>query len=512
MAAAQQDEIERKYDVGRESVFPALDGLESVRSVSQPIVHELEAIYFDTVGLDLARNRITLRRRSGGQDAGWHLKLPRGGDTRTELRKPFHGDDDPIPAELLDQVRVVIRDRELVPVAKISTRRRQYSLQRQGSSVIAEVCDDEVRGERLLAPERIVDWREWEVELADGPVTVLDSVEQPLLEAGAVPAEAASKLARTLGDLAPTPSASRPSGKHLAKGSVGQLFLARVAEQRSQLHRHDAGVRSGKPESVHKLRIAARRLRSALTTYKPILETIHADALRDDLRWLGQALSEARDAQVLREHLDALVASEPAELVIGPVARRIDDSLRTSGRIGLDHGHEVMNDQRYFRLLDTLDSLVDTPPFAPRADLPARKDVPRLLERDAKRMRAAVRAIDAADDAHARDLALHEARKKAKRLRYAAESAVPVFGGRARALARDAKRLQESLGLHQDAVVARTRLREYGIQAHLEGENSFTFGRLHALEQMRGAEAETEFVKAWARLPTKRLRRWLRSS
>ncbi len=512
MATAQQDEIERKYDVGRENELPALDGIESAGPVAQPLTFELEAVYFDTVGLDLARNGITLRRRSGGQDAGWHLKLPRGGDTRTELRMPFHGADDPMPEALLDPVRAVVRDRALVPVAQISTRRRQYALQREDSSVLAQVCDDQVRAERLLAPAQVQDWREWEVELVDGPATALDDVERCLLDAGAVPAEARSKLARTLGDLAPTPPTGGWGRKTLAKGSVGQLFLARVVEQRDQLQRHDAGVRAGRPESVHKLRIAARRLRSALTTYKPILKTGHGEALRDDLRRLGQALSEARDAQVLRERLDTLVASEPVELVIGPVARRIDDSLRTSRRAGLEHGHEVMNDQRYFRLLDALDDLVATPPFAPEASGPARKATARLLARDAKRLRAAVRAIDSADDPHARDLALHEARKKAKRLRYAAESAVPVFGGRAKRLALGAKRVQESLGLHQDSVVARERLREYGIQAHLDGENAFTFGRLHGLEQRRGDDAVTEFAKVWAQLPKKKLRRWLRSS
>lgn len=513
MATTHQDEIERKYDVGRETAVPDLGSIEGVRAVSEPVTHELEAVYFDTVGLDLARNGITLRRRAGGEDAGWHLKLPRGGDTRTEVRAPSRGPEDPIPEEMLAPVRAVVRDRELMSVAQISTRRREYTLQREGSSVLARLCDDEVRGQRLLDPAKVLDWREWEVELGDGPAALLDLVEHRLVEGGAVPAEVGSKLARTMGDLATRPAASPPSRKALARGSVGELFLARVVEQREELHRHDSGVRAGRPESVHKLRIAARRLRSALTTYKPILEEHHADALRDELRWLGQALSQARDAHVLREHLDALVASEPVELVVGPVARRIDDSLRASERAGLERGHVIMNDARYFRLLDAIDNLVDGPSLAPEAGLAARKVVPRLLARDGKRLRGAVRAIDRANDLQTRDLALHEARKKAKRLRYAAESAVPVLRGRAKALSRRAKRVQDSLGVHQDSVVARVRLREYGIQAHLDGENSFTFGRLHALEQMRGEDAETEFAKAWARLPSKKnFRRWLRSS
>ena len=513
MATSEQDEIERKYAVGEQTVMPDLSTLDGVAAVSQPVTHELDAVYFDTVGLDLARHRITLRRRSGGEDAGWHLKLPRGGDTRTEVRVPFHDPDDEIPGELLEPVRAVVRDRELVPVAEISTRRRQYALQRDGGSVLALVCDDAVRARRVLDPARAEGWREWEVELVEGSTAVLDAVQHRLADSGAVRAQVGSKLARTLGELTPPSPARRPSRKALARGSVGELFLARVVEQRDELQRHDAGVREGRPESVHKLRIAARRIRSALATYKPVLAKGRADALREDLRWLGQALSQARDARVLREHLDALVASEPVELVIGPVARRIDDSLRTAERTGLERGHEVMNDARYFRLLDALDALVAAPYFAPEADLAAREVVPRLLERDAKRLRRAARGIDTAVDEHSRDLALHETRKKAKRLRYAAESAVPVLGKRGTALSRRAKRVQECLGLHQDAVVARARLRELGVQAHLDGENAFSFGRLHALEQWRGAAAEAEFAEAWARLPgKKKLRRRLSAS
>jgi CHAD domain-containing protein len=100
-------------------------------------------------------------------------------------------------------------------------------------------------------------------------------------------------------------------------------------------------------------------------------------------------------------------------------------------------------------------------------------------------------------------------RKKAKRLRYSAESAVPVYGRQARALATRAQKIQQVLGEHQDAVVAQHTLREYGIQAHLGGENAFTFGRLHAREQARAVKAERRFDAAWRDLRRRPVRRWL---
>jgi CHAD domain-containing protein len=101
-------------------------------------------------------------------------------------------------------------------------------------------------------------------------------------------------------------------------------------------------------------------------------------------------------------------------------------------------------------------------------------------------------------------------RKKAKRLRYAAESAQVVLGPGTAKLARHAKQVQSALGDHHDSVVARAALRRWGIEAHLEGDNAFTFGLLHGLEQARGQAAEESFDVALTRLGKKRVRRELR--
>jgi CHAD domain-containing protein len=508
MGATQQDEIERKYDVGAGTVFPTLTDVDGVSAVRQPTETELEAVYFDTADLDLARRGITLRRRTGGYDAGWHLKLPGGRDTRSEVRLPLGRATRTVPDELLAPVRAVVRDRALLPVARLSTRRLEYELVDDDSTVLAQVCDDEVHAERLHGPAHVEDWREWEVELVDGDVQLLDGVEQRLLEAGAASASVSSKLRRALGDVAPQVPVARPSRKQLARGSAGQLLVAHLSEHVEELKVQDARLRAEGPGSIHKLRIAARRLRSALKNYAPLLAS--DSSVREELRWLGQVLSPARDAQVMRERLGLLVAAEPAELVLGPVARRIDDDLSAAFQAGRDQALEAVGSERYFRLLDALDDLVVTPPVTEGAQAPAREVVPGLLQRDAKRLRRAVRGIGRADSPHDHDLALHEARKKAKRLRYAAESAVPVFPDRARKLRDRAKAVQEALGEHQDTVVARHQLREYGAQTHLNGENGFTFGRLHALEQARAEDAERRFTEAWDRIPRTKLRRWIR--
>jgi CHAD domain-containing protein len=507
MATTRHQEIERKYDVSSSTVFPSLVEEASGLTVGQPVEHNLEAVYFDTSGLDLTRRGVTLRRRTGGDDAGWHLKVPDGRDRRVEVRRPLGRNSDQPPSELLDPARAVVRDRALVPVARVSTRRREYPLLGPEKNVLAHVCDDEVHAERLGEASEGMRWREWEVELADGDLSLLDTLEPRLLEAGASSAAIGSKLARVLGDSVSAPGGDA-SSDDLAHGSAADLVRALLAQQTRKLQDRDAGVRAGRSDSIHKLRIAARRLRSTLTTYRPLFAPGATDWLRDELRWLGQELAEARDGQVLREHLRAVLADEPAELVIGPVARRIDDELSSAYQAGLDRAQRTLDSERYFRLLDGLDELVAAPPLRPEANDPARAVLPRLLARDAKRVRRVVSEIKAAPNTHERDLALHEARKKAKRLRYAAESAIPIFDGRAKEYASRAKELQKTLGVRQDSAVARRVLREYGVSAHLAGENAFTFGRLHGLEQARADHAERAFRKDWKALPHKKVRVW----
>ena len=71
-------ETERKYEAGDGVELPGWAGLAGEESLVGPEEQTLEAVYFDTEDLRLARAGVTLRRRRGGDDAGWHLKLPGG--------------------------------------------------------------------------------------------------------------------------------------------------------------------------------------------------------------------------------------------------------------------------------------------------------------------------------------------------------------------------------------------------------------------------------------------------
>jgi CHAD domain-containing protein len=257
------------------------------------------------------------------------------------------------------------------------------------------------------------------------------------------------------------------------------------------------------------MRIALRRLRSALATYRPVLDRAVTDPIRDEARWLGGELGPARHVEVFREHLVERIDREPADLLLGRVRQTVEARARADYRDAHRRAVEALDDERYFRLLDALDALIAEPPLRD-AGKSARKVLPGLLGRDWRRLRKAVRAAERAPAEETEDL-LHEARKKAKRVRYAAESAVPVLGGRADRLRSRAKDLQQVLGEHQDAVEFQPELRQLAVQVHLDGGNAFSFGRLHALEQTRADEQRERFAAAWADLSDRYPKPWMKS-
>jgi CHAD domain-containing protein len=507
--ASTHTERERKYAPADGAGPPRLSELPDVAGV-EVVEHELESVYFDTHELDLASAGITLRRRTGGDDAGWHVKLPVDEETKQELHRPLGRATKTPPKPLRDATVLFLRGRSVAPVATLRTQRTVSRLLDGEGGVLAEFCDDQVTAQRHLPPETGVPvaWREWELELVDGSPDLLDAAEDLLARSGAEPAESPSKLLRALGEAAP--DRPRPGPGHLDGAGATDLVLARLAEQVGVVRRLDPLVRLDRPDAVHQMRVALRRLRSALATFRPLVDREVTEPLREEARWLGAVLGDARDAEVLHDRLTAVVDAEPVELVLGPVRRRVDEELRASYDRAHERSVEAMRSERYFALVDALQRLVVEPPWTPGADGPPDRVLLPRLRKDFKRLRrriASAEAAAAADDS--RDVRLHEARKAAKRLRYAAETVVPAYGDDARRLAKAAKRMQSSLGDHQDSVVARPLIRQLGVQAHLDGDNGFSFGRLHALEQARGDDAERRFEQAWKKARRKRLRRWL---
>ncbi|MFP5218632.1 MAG: CHAD domain-containing protein, partial [Actinomycetes bacterium] len=413
-------EVERKYDApaaGRP--LPDLTRVPGVAAVEELDDGLLEAVYYDTPDLRLARSGATLRRRTGGRDAGWHPKLPATAGARHEITAPLRGRT--VPVALAKLARSRSRGAPLAPVAQLRTTRSVLQLRADDGRVLAELADDTVLAELVGEPTATSEWRELEVELVDGDDALLDAVETALLASGARRSGSASKLGRLLGERTlPPPARDRRT--------AGDAVLAHLREHVDELVARDPLVRRDEPDSVHKMRVATRRLRSALKTFRPLLDRERTDPLRDELKHLAGVLGAARDAEVLRDRLLEHVHAEPAELVLGPVAQQITDDL--GGRYRRAHRAVVreLDGARYLQLLEDLSALVSEPPLTERAQRKARKELPRLVGRMWHRLRAARAAADAARTDGERAHLLHEVRKTAKQARYAGEAVAPVLG------------------------------------------------------------------------------------
>jgi CHAD domain-containing protein len=518
-----------EQEVTLEGVGPldpaGLCALPKVKKVVEAPREDLDAVYYDTAELRLLSRGITLRRRAGGHDEGWHLKLPADGGRR-EVHAPLRaGKPGKVPRELERRVRAYTRGRPLGPVAHLRThRRRHLLLDREGRS-LAEVAQDEVDAhvldvERLrtaaltAAPDRaaagragtqggtstrVVHWSEVEVEKDRGDDALLRAAERRLRAQGGSRPARSGKLDHALGAALALPPRPAPPPRP-RPGSAGECFMRRLSEQIDVLLETDAAARADEPDAVHRMRTTSRRLRNLLRDNRALLDRRRTDPVADDLRRLTRALAGARDHEVLAADLPAQAArlTEPEHPAL---ARRV--AAQEADRHKEAHRAAVawLDRPRYYALLDALDGLRAEPPLRPaRSARPAKKHLRKVMGRDhdrlAKRMKTAVDA----PDGPVRDKAMHQARKAVRRARHAAEAALPYAGKRAKRYRKRAKALQGVLGAHQDAVVARGELRELAAQARREGADTYAYGRLHAVQERRVAAARADLPSAAKRL------------
>ncbi|OMC39827.1 CHAD domain-containing protein [Mycobacterium sp. GA-1841] len=484
---ARYTEIERKFAVTEDAGSPSFDGLSAVAEVVRAGTQQLDAVYFDTPDRDLAAHRITLRRRTGGSDAGWHLKLPAGTDTRTEVRAPLGTSTDTVPEDLRDVVLAIVRDRPLAPVARISTERRLEVLHGADGTALVEFCDDRVTASTTGPDAEQQHWREWELELLASTGTVpkglMDRLCNRLADAGATPAGHGSKLAKVLGtDQVPAP---QPPSDPVHRA---------VAEQIEELLVWDRAVRADAYDAVHQMRVTTRKIRSLLQASEDSFGLDDHAWVLDELRALAAVLGGARDAEVLAERYQRALDELAPELVRGPVRERLVEGANRRYTAGWRRSLLAMGSQRYFRLLDALDELVsaEQPESAGSAKPSVKIDAAYKRVRKAAKTAAKVTAEEA--DAAEKDEALHRIRKGAKRLRYTAAATG------ADKVSERAKSIQTLLGDHQDSVVSKAHLSTQADAAHAAGEDTFTYGLLYRQEDELAQQSRALLADALKKL------------
>jgi CHAD domain-containing protein len=361
---------------------------------------------------------------------------------------------------------------------------------------------------------------------------LLDAIEERLLAAGARPSASRSKLARALGDRV-TPAPRPPRDLRTA----GDVALAYLHTQYAALLALDPAVRRAEEDAVHRMRVATRRARSALKSFRRELDRTATDPLGAELKWCAAALGGERDREVLAERLHRrlaeLDAAPHAESDAGPhagphaesdaqsspvTAAAADAARRRIGTYAVPDrtapartpranananasatagAPPEMAGARYFALLDAFQTLLAAPPYLRAAAAPAAPAAAAVLRRDHARLRLGVEEALATDPGDARDTALHEARKEAKRARYSAEAAEAVLGAEATAHTARMKQVQQLLGEHQDSVMCRTAVAALRAAAVAAGEDPAPYDAIIRRERALAADAEARLPEVW---------------
>ncbi len=478
------EEQEDKFEVDADWVLPPIADLVPDGGRLDQDVRRLENTYFDTPGAGLRSFGVTLRRRVGGSETGWQLKVPNG-TARTELQSGSRAKK--LPAGLADSVSGLRAGERLDQVATMVTTRTAYRVLDARNELVLEIADDQVESGLPDGESMLYSWREVEVELGPaGKQKDLKRARKLLTAAGATPSTIRTKLDRALGPISPDGPGSTVQPGKITSNTLDDLVTAYLAAQCDVLASNDVGLRTGAPV-IHKTRVAARRLRSTLRVFADVFGEEPAQELNNEMSWYAELLGQVRDREVLSARLTQHIADLPPEQVRGPVEAEIAKTLAAERDDALQRLSRGMRSRRYHHLLKLLRSWKSAPPLSDAADRngkTAAQYVKRTKQKANKRLRSADGDIEQ----------LHRARKAMKRLRYAAELVEPADGTMKR-VAKRAENLQTLLGEHQDAVVSAEFLANLSASRSGESGDGFTYGILIADELHRAAAIRQSLKK-----------------
>lgn len=438
--------------------------------------------FFDTSDGRLARAGFALRRRVENGKGIWHLSV-RSDGAALDVEVP--GGPKTPPRDLEELVSAASAGFALGAVARLRTSVGGRRI-RRGSHSLAKV---ELASIAILDGQRTIrELREIRLEPLAASRKELGRIEKALRKAGAKPGDGDPVYRRALSPATPVEApAATPALERLR---------AFVREQHARILAHDPGVRLGTdPEELHQLRVAVRRLRSVLRTARGLVDEAWAERLRGELAWLGDELGAARDLDVLMAHL----RSEIKELDAADrrALRQLITKLERDRAAAQTAVLDALRSERYAGLLATLEGAGSSPPAGAPGDLveATRAEVERLQKAMAKL------------DAEPSDEALHKARIRGKRARYAVELVEDEIGAAAERLIAPLKRFQDVAGEHQDAIVAEGRIRELAAGTRA-GRTALAAGILVGRQRERRRSSLAALPGTWADVDKAAAKAW----
>jgi inorganic triphosphatase YgiF len=493
-------EIELKFLIAPEASALILDRLEGREAIRQ-----LDATYFDTVDHALRKAGFGLRIRDGENGRKQTLKSASAGGVfaRGEWESAVVGPEPNRDLLARTPAAKVINGDALTPVFATNVKRVTRLIERDGAIIEAALDLGE-----LLADDRRTGVSELELELKAGAPRVLFDLARDLAAHAPLRLSLVSKAERgyalALGELGAEADWPRAEAVLKPDATTAETLqaLGRSALDRLCVAAEGLRARPG-PERVHRLRVAARRFRALLSTFKVLAGDPAARAVKAELKWLADELGAARELDVFVA--DVWRPAVESQAVESQGAEAPEDAAADEARALAAFGKALLAaqvdayaradaavDSARFRALAidaaawleagawTIDPRLEKIRNRPAADFAAA-----MLDRGRKRIRKDGRDLAAltAEDRH-------RLRIRGKKLRYAVEDLAGLFPDHPKRLARfveATKSLQDSLGLLNDLAAREALARSVALSSE-DPEAAFAAGRLTAGRDAREAE------------------------
>jgi len=490
------DDVEMEWQFDAIDLRPVERWLAGLPLVATPALSPLTAQakpprrladrYLDTDDWRIGRAGLVLRTRRRGRREEATLK-DRGAAGAGGFRERLEVSED-LPDGGLEQLgpdgpvgwrlRAVGGGRPLRQILEVRTRRRPYAL-RVGGEEVAEVALDETLVD-VGADQPPVRLRRVEVEVVPQWVRRLEPLVRDLqASCGLQPATLSKFEAGLLAQGAEIPGSPDLGSTEVGgQSTIGELAFAVLRRHLGVLLAKEPGTRLGEDiEELHDMRVATRRLRAALDLFAAVLPA-KAVARRDELRWLAAVLGAVRDLDVQIDNLDRLDRPAAGGDTDGPTAAGDLDHLRrlleTERQVARQAMLDALDSDRWERLAAGMVAMARQGPNRriAAARLPATLAVPPLVfDRHRTVVKAARKARRSGVPAD-----FHRLRIKCKRLRYSLEFIGGVYAGRTERFTRRLARVQDALGLMQDAEVAGERLHDLATGGDLPPATVFAMG------------------------------------
>jgi CHAD domain-containing protein len=472
-------ETEKKLAVADDFRLPALSGDPLPRRV-------FKSTYFDTLDHCLARSGITLRRRLDKGSAVWQMKLPPLNGARREMELPESSVTP--PPRFVDALVVLHEGKHLVPIAELRTSRTGVRVPDSKNNDVEVVLDTVAVLRKGVV---IQQFKELEIESLNGDDECIERLASTLYGVGARPHDGRPKLFQAL-------SLAYHAVDEPDRGaSIVDHVRHRLLQQLDTLKQCDPGVRlCGDMTDVHRIRVAARRMRTILIAVRQIASPEWAEPLLLGLKWLAEVFARVRDLDV-QIHYFTCEAEQLKARDRRPLARflrQLQSDREHAYRMLLDE----MKSARYVGFVSKLRDAAEVPVIVnleyTLTDAAARQF--RKLRKTIWKLNGSISSAE-----------LHRIRIKTKRARYAAELAQEGDGKAIGRFIKAATRFQDLLGVHQDAVLAERYIEGF-LKYQGRRQAAFTAGLLAARANQRREEVREEFWSEWKRLKKRGKRAW----